>query len=295
MPTLDELAQQAGNAVAQGVPPAQAQPQPGIAPAAPAPAPTTMPSLVGDQGVTTFDELMGDTETVDEVYTRSLKHRDESEVMDFLRREAEAMGTPLEVGSDTNHLWERIPKYSFLYKMGQYAPGIVGDIPEFGLGGVAAGLQNFANTPGAVLNFNPSILGGLQFTDPKTGETDIKWLGSEEWKQFEAAGGTSPVPEVPEIHVPMADWEPNTTVGKFAKMFIQYLTALGLVAKVTGGLGVGYSVKALGKRIGQYTIADFAAWDGQEGNIANLLQTFPALRTYQGRQGAGFSTVVFLL
>lgn len=240
-----------------------------------------MPSLVGDNGIVTFDDLLGDAENVDDLYARSLKERQDSEGTDYLLREAERMGMPLDVGSDTDSLWTKAWDTTKWVAGG--VPGLIADTPDIAMGGISRGIENTLNFPGAVANFAApwlnknlgSLGGGLQFTDPQTGQTDIKWLGPEEWAKFEAAGGKS---DVPEADLPLSDMQADTPVGALMQSFVQYLVGLGAVSKVTGGIGQGYSFGGLAKRLGQYSLADVVAWDGQEGNLGNLIQSFPALQ-----------------
>lgn len=116
--------------------------------------------------------------------------------------------------------------------------------------------------------------GGVQITDPETGAFDPKVLSTDEFEQFQAKGGNS------DVSLPgsgLAD-QNQTVTGNLVGGMVQFLTGLGLVGKLTGGLSTANTVGGVSKRIGQFALADLAAWDGQEGNLANFIQSYPSLQ-----------------
>jgi hypothetical protein len=117
--------------------------------------------------------------------------------------------------------------------------------------------------------------GGVQITDPETGQFDPKILSAEEFDQFQAKGGA-----LPEIHIPGASLADNVegVTPNLVGGMLQFLAALGLVGKATGGFSTANTWGGVAKRMGQYTLADLAAWDGQEGNLANFVQSYPSLQ-----------------
>lgn len=172
----------------------------------------------------------------------------------------------------------------------QAAKNIAGDV--FGglvtegastyLGHGVRGVENTVNGITAATGFIADYLnksglglpGGIQITDPETGAFDPKLLSTDEFEQFQAKGGSS------DIALPgsgLAD-QNQTVTGNVVGGMVQFLTGLGLVGKLTGGLSTANTVGGVSKRIGQFALADLAAWDGQEGNLANFIQSFPSLQ-----------------
>jgi hypothetical protein len=160
--------------------------------------------------------------------------------------------------------------------------GLVTEGASTYLGHAAKGLQNTVNglvsATGGVSGWleknGYGLPGGLQVTDPETGAFDPKLLSTEEFQQFQAKGGS------PEVSIPgasLAD-QNQTVTGNLVGGMVQFLTGLGLVGKATGGLSTANTVGGAAKRVGQYYLADLAAWDGQEGNLANFVQSYPALQ-----------------
>jgi hypothetical protein len=166
--------------------------------------------------------------------------------------------------------------------VGDVFGGLVTEGASTYLGHAAKGLQNTVNglvsATGGVSGWleknGYGLPGGLQVTDPETGAFDPKLLSTEEFKQFQEKGGS------PEVSIPgasLAD-QNQTVTGNLVGGMVQFLTGLGLVGKATGGLSTANTVGGATKRLGQYYLADLAAWDGQEGNLANFVQSYPALQ-----------------
>lgn len=160
--------------------------------------------------------------------------------------------------------------------------GLVTEGASTYLGHAIKGAQNSVNGMNAATEFVADWLnkngyglpGGVQVTDPETGAFDPKILSDEDYQQFREKGGDS------EIALPgagLAD-ENQTVTGNLVGGMVQFLTSLGMVGKVTGGLSTANTFTGASKRMGQYFLADLAAWDGQEGNLANFIQQYPSLQ-----------------
>lgn len=64
---------------------------------------------------------------------------------------------------------------------------------------------------------------------------------------------------------------PESVTGSILQGITQFLTGFGMAGKVVKGAGTAAT-------LGKAAISDFAAFDGQEGNLANLIQMAPALQ-----------------
>jgi hypothetical protein len=64
---------------------------------------------------------------------------------------------------------------------------------------------------------------------------------------------------------------PESMTGGFLQAITQFLTGFGFAGKAVKGAGTAAT-------LGKAAISDFAAFDGQEGNLANMMQMVPALQ-----------------
>lgn len=138
------------------------------------------------------------------------------------------------------------------------APGqIVGgalDAAEGALGGIAA----FDEWASDRLN-----LPKLQLFDPESGEFDLELLSPEEGQEAKVM-----LPEVGEA---------DTVTGGLVRGMSQFLTGFAGGAKALGGLKAATKSGAVAKGSGAAVISDFAAFDGHEARLADLIEAVPEL------------------
>jgi hypothetical protein len=259
------------------------------------PAQETMPGVqVADAGPVSAQEMLGPEPPepitpddllggrLDDDFRQAIEDRDAMRIEEMMLRDAERAGIPLVKPSspfdflfENNALFSPTTQAAGIDLAGSLRPK---NIAAMTAGGVAKGLENTINLITSLgdwidsTGFGVPISGGVQITDPKTGAFDPKLLSGAEYDAFRDQGGTS------EVKVPGSGLEADTTSARLVQSFVQFLTGLGIVGKATGGVATGWNQADVVKRLGQYGLADLAAWDGQEGNLGNFIQSFPGLR-----------------
>lgn len=128
------------------------------------------------------------------------------------------------------------------------------DAAEAGLGGVAAFDEWASDALG---------LPKLQIFNPETGAFDLDLLSPEE-------GETARV-MLPEVG------EAQTVTGGLTRGISQFLTGFVGGARALGGLGAATRAGAIAKGSGAAAISDFAAFDGHEQRLSDLIQSNPTL------------------
>lgn len=125
------------------------------------------------------------------------------------------------------------------------------------------------------LEENVASLGGVQITDPETGEFDFEFLGPEELKAHREKGGTGVREPLP------TTGEPESVTGGVVRGIAQFVTGFIGAGKGLKALGVGKAATTGGrivKAAGQGAVADFAVFDPAEARLSNLIESVPALK-----------------
>jgi hypothetical protein len=109
-------------------------------------------------------------------------------------------------------------------------------------------------------------LGAIQFTDPETGEMDIRYVNPEEMKQRKEWGESFRTQIPPSL---MGYYGPRTTAGDIASSISQFAVGYALGGKVISDVkGKGMAVL---RNFGRGAFADFVAFDSQEKRLSDIL------------------------
>lgn len=115
--------------------------------------------------------------------------------------------------------------------------------------------------------------GGLQITDPDSGEFDLEFLNAEEFKAQSEAGQT--------VLDAVSPARGDTVTGALVRGVSQFLLPFAAASKglKAANLLQGAGFKALAARgAAAGAVADFSAFDGHEERLSDLVQAFPALQ-----------------
>jgi hypothetical protein len=136
--------------------------------------------------------------------------------------------------------------------------GVV-EAPKQAVGGVIAAVDEFAQFMDSLIP-----LGGIQITNPKTGEIDLDWLSSEE---LEAQGGDA-------IFKAITPAAPTSVTGGFVKATSQFLVSFlpAMRAMKAVKLGQGYAAVT-----GAGALASGVAFDPFDARLSTYLNQVPAL------------------
>ncbi|MFN4840176.1 MAG: hypothetical protein ACK5MB_07400 [Phycisphaerales bacterium] len=107
-------------------------------------------------------------------------------------------------------------------------------------------------------------LGGIQITNPETGAFQPRYLTPA---QLQAQGGGS-LPRVSRTE----DERPETVTGRAIEGVSQFLTGFAGGGRILRGWRTATRAGQIGKAMVQGALADFAAFDGQEERLSNLLE-----------------------
>lgn len=107
-------------------------------------------------------------------------------------------------------------------------------------------------------------LGGIQITNPETGAFEPRYLTPG---QLQAQGGGS-LPRVSRTE----DERPETVTGRTIEGVSQFLTGFAGGGRILRGWRTATRAGQIGKATVQGALADFAAFDGQEERLSNLLE-----------------------
>ena len=135
------------------------------------------------------------------------------------------------------------------------------EAPRQAFGGMIDALGEIGQTFDDVLD-----LGGIQITDPETGELDFEFLSGEEFRETFGEDTFG-------ILDPLRVDEPETVTGGFVRSTTQFLTAFIPAAKAAQGLRAGAVVTAAGAGV----IADMVAFDPHEERLSTYLNQVPVL------------------
>jgi hypothetical protein len=138
------------------------------------------------------------------------------------------------------------------------------------VGGARDAVQETVNLGEPLENALP--LGGIQILDAE-GNFAPRYLGPSDWQAALEAGGSEVALPDPEI-IDRAD----TVTGGLVHGVAQFLTGFGLAGKLVGRAGSASTSGRLATAAGKGFVADFAAFDGQEERLSDLIQEVPALK-----------------
>lgn len=115
--------------------------------------------------------------------------------------------------------------------------------------------------------------GGLQISDPVTGEFDLEFLNAGEFREQEESGNT--------VLNAISPDKGDTVTGALVRGVAQFLLPFAAASKglTAANLLQGAGFKALAARGAVAgAVADFSAFDGHEERLSDLVQQFPALQ-----------------
>lgn len=162
---------------------------------------------------------------------------------------------------------------------------VPGDMANIAVGGPLRALQAMADLVKIPGDYLDAKIGGIQIFDPE-GNLNPQLMGPEAFAEFKKAID----PENKGIQIPniggVMDRPDDSVTASFLQSAVQFLTGWGVVGKAAPMLKAGEQMggtlanfaKETGKLWARAELTDFAAFDGQEGNMANLLQLVPALK-----------------
>lgn len=107
-------------------------------------------------------------------------------------------------------------------------------------------------------------LGGIQITDPETGALSVRYIGPGELREM--GGGNLG-------RLPTGEAErPESVTGRFIEGAAQFVTGFAGGGQLLRGWQTVTRGGQIGKALVQGAIGDFAAFDGQEARLSNLLE-----------------------
>lgn len=142
------------------------------------------------------------------------------------------------------------------------------EAPGQAVGGVLEAVNEISDLFNTIL---PA--GGLQIIDPDTGNFDLEFLNSEEFKAQSEAKNT--------VFDAITPDKGKTVTGNIVRGVAQFLLPFAGASKglKAANLFQGAGFKALAARGATAgAVADFAAFDGHEARLSNLVQQFPILQ-----------------
>ena len=146
----------------------------------------------------------------------------------------------------------------------------VTDLPLQTIGGLRDAAQGVADTGRGVAEALQSIGipdAYIQFTDPQTGELDLKLLSPEGAK----AAGLKPLtmPNIP---------QGKTFGSELYRKMVQFVVPFSRVSKLLGASQAGAALGKVGTDLVAGAISDLTFWQAQDGRLSDLIQSVPALQ-----------------
>jgi len=269
--------------VAPELPPSPKPSPPPVVPPAAAPRPDA--ALPNVPGISVDD----DATPTDEAYRRLLREAETREALDWLNSmvppqpgasapqtlipgqapgETTATEYDLQSGQETREL-------PSLLQVGRAIVRGIPEIPSALAQAPGEAVQAALNLAEYISRQMPEFLqGGVQLFD-REGNLDIRLLSGQERAQKLQSGELKPL-ELPEVFP-----EPETTVGQLTKVLGQFLVGFAAAGRAFSALNIPKAASTPGMITQDFAkafVTDFAAFDGLEGNLFNLLETFPSLK-----------------
>lgn len=168
--------------------------------------------------------------------------------------------------------------------------GIPSNAANIVVGGPMKAVEGVAGLTGAVSDWiekNIVSFGGLQILD-KDGNFDPQVLGPENWEKFKETVGDKNAERWHDMFnvANVMDTPKDSYSAQMLQAMTQFLTGFGAVGRAAPALKLSSAPATSWAQAGteaaklmtRSSITDFAAFDGHEGNLANLVESFPTLQ-----------------